>query len=112
MRAQRLVAVIGATAAIAGPWAGSAAAAPPERAADPFVCPVITPNENAVTNAGRFTSLGNGEYTFGPGAAGDSATFNGNVPNHATNADGTGSPGGDHAAPGDTTYTAIWSGNS
>jgi hypothetical protein len=112
MRGKRLLVAAGATAAIAGGWAGPAMASPPERAEDPFVCPVITPNENAVANSGRFASLGNGEYTFGPGAAGDPATFNGNVPNDATNADGTGSPGGDHAAPGESDYTAIWSGNS
>jgi hypothetical protein len=90
---------------------GSAMAAPPDRAEDPFVCPVLTVSEQAAANSGRFTSLGNGEYTLLPGAAGSAETFNGNVPNHATNADGAGSPGGSHAAPGDTGYSAIWSGN-
>lgn len=46
-----------------------------------------------------------------PGSAGNPETFNGNVPNLATNDDGAGSPGGSHASPGDTSYTAIWSGN-
>jgi len=55
--------------------------------------------------------LGGGEYTFGPGSAGDPATFNGGVPDDATNADGAGSPGGAHASPGDAGYTAIWSEN-
>jgi len=86
-------------------------AAPPERADDPFVCPVLTISEQAANHSDRFDSLGNGEYTFGPGAAGDADTFNGKVPNHATNADGAGSPGGSHSAPGDSDYTAIWSGN-
>ena len=53
-----------------------------------------------------------GGAELAPGAAGSAATFNGNVPNHATNADGSGSPGGTHASPGDSGYTAIWSGNS
>jgi hypothetical protein len=96
-----------------GLLAGSASAAPPERADDPFVCPVLKVNENAVEHTdGRFDEIGEGEYTFGPGGAGDPETFNGNVPDHATNADGAGSPGGAHSAPGDTDYTAIWSGNS
>lgn len=90
---------------------GSALAAQPDRAENPFVCPVLTVSEQAAQNSGRFDSLGNGEYTFAPGAAGSADTFNGNVPNQATNADGAGSPAGAHSAPGDTDYTAIWSGN-
>jgi hypothetical protein len=99
-------------AAFATVPAGTALAAPPERATDPFVCPVLTISEQAATHSDRFNSLGDGQYTFGPGSAGDPTTFNGNVPNHATNDDGAGSPGGAHAAPGDPGYTAIWSGNS
>jgi len=109
---KRLLAVGCTMALAAGFSASSAAAAPPERAEDPFVCPVLTVNENAVEHAGRFNDIGNGQYTFGPGNAGSAETFNGNVPNHATNGGGTGSPGGPHSAPGDTDYTAIWSGNS
>ena len=60
-------------------------------------------------NSGKFGSIGNGQYTFAPGNAGIS--LNGNVPNHATNADGDGSPMGLHSAPGDADYTAVWSGN-
>src|SRR5215208_2105230 len=77
----------------------------PTEAEDPFVCPVLTISDQAVANSGRFNSIGNGEYTFAPGAAGSAETFNGNVPDHATNADGAGSPGGSHSAPGDTDYT-------
>lgn len=91
---------------------GSAMAGAPERADDPFVCPVLTVADPAVERSGRFNSIGNGEYTFGPGAAGSAETFNGNVPNLATNADGAGSPAGAHSAPGDSDYTAIWSGNN
>ena len=108
---QRKLVVVGAAAALALVPASSAVAAPPDRAEAPFVCPVLSISEQAFANSGRFDSLGNGQYTFGPGAAGSADTFNGNVPNHATNADGAGSPGGSHAAPGDTDYTAIWSGN-
>ena len=109
---RKLLSAAGAVAVLAGLSTSSAVAAPPERADDPFVCPVLTVNENAVDHTeDRFNEIGEGEYTFGPGAAGSSETFNGNVPNHATNGDGTGSPGGPHSAPGDTDYTAIWSGN-
>lgn len=107
----RTLAATGAAAVLALVPAGSALAAPPDRADDPFVCPVLTISEQAASNVDHFNSLGGGEYTFGPGAAGNPDTFNGNVPNHATNADGAGSPGGAHSAPGDTDYTAIWSGN-
>lgn len=110
---RKRITIIGASVAIAaGLTAGSAVAATPERADDPFVCPVLHVNEQAADNAGRFTQIGDGEYTFGPGAAGNPETFNGNVPNHATNGGGSGSPGGAHSAPGDTDYTAIWSGNA
>jgi hypothetical protein len=90
----------------------SAMAAPPDRAENPFVCPVLMLPAQAVDQSGNFSSIGNGQYTFAPGAAGSADTFNGNVPNHATNADGAGSPGGAHASPGDTGYTAIWGGNN
>jgi len=99
-------------AAFAAVPAASATAAAPDRADDPFVCPVLTVPQQAAERSGRFSSIGNGEYTFAPGAAGSADTFNGNVPNHATNADGAGSPAGAHASPGDSDYTAIWSGNN
>jgi hypothetical protein len=91
---------------------GAAMAASPDRAENPFVCPVLSVSTQAVDNSGRFDSIGNGQYTFAPGAAGSADTFNGNVPDLATNADGAGSPSGAHASPGDTTYTAIWSGDN
>ena len=109
---RKRVLVVGcAVAMVMGISAGSALASPPTRAEAPFICPVLTLNENAVDNSGRFKEIGDGQYTFAPGAAGSAETFNGNVPNHATNQDGAGSPGGAHSAPGDTDYTAIWSGN-
>lgn len=109
---KRLILAGCAVAVAVGLFASSAMASPPERAEDPFVCPVLKLNEKAVEQTGKFGEIGEGEYTFGPGAAGNPETFNGNVPNTATNADGSGSPGGEHSAPGDTDYTAIWSGNS
>jgi len=108
----RAILAAGAVAAAAALSTGSAVAATPERAEDPFVCPVLSVNGNAVEHAdGKFNEIGDSQYTFGPGAAGSAETFNGKVPSHATNAEGTGSPGGSHAAPGEAGYTAIWSGN-
>ena len=66
---------------------------PAPRAEAPFVCPVLTLNENAVDNSGRFKEIGDGQYTFAPGAAGSAETFNGNVPNHATNQEALGPQG-------------------
>lgn len=65
-----------------------------------FVCPVI--KTDAVLNAKNGGELGiEGYYTVGgPDVA---------VPVHATNGDGSGSPGGPFSKPGDTDYTAIWS---
>jgi len=109
---RRTLTLMGATvAALALAPAGSAMAAAPDRAEAPFVCPVLSVSDHAVAQSGRFDSIGNGEYTFAPGAAGSAETFNGNVPNNATNADGSGSPDGAHASPGDGGYSAIWSGN-
>ena len=104
--------VVPVTSAALMSMPGAAMAAPPDRAENPFVCPVLSVSAQAVDNSGRFTSIGNGQYTFAPGAAGSADTFNGNVPDHATNADGAGSPAGAHASPGDPSYTAIWSGDN
>jgi hypothetical protein len=106
----------GAVTAVMGRSVSSAMASPPDRASDPFVCPVLTLSQQGVDNSGKFDPIGDGTYTFAPGNAGSNLTFNGNVPNIATNAEGDGSPSpGDHASPGDTDdtadYTAIWSGN-
>lgn len=67
---------------------------------DGFVCPVIS--TDAVLNSPKGGAIAGGDYTIG----GPTVT----VPLHATNDDGAGSPGGDHARPGDTTYTAVWGG--
>lgn len=70
-----------------------------------FVCPVITSEAVGAHNP-QAGALGNtGDYTVVPATAN-----NGNlmVPITATNGNGSGTPGGSHAAPGDTDYTAIW----
>ena len=65
---------------------------------DGFVCPVIT--TAAVLNSPKGAPIGEGHYTIvGPTVS---------VPEHATNGNGTGTPPGPHAQPGDTSYTAIW----
>jgi hypothetical protein len=64
-----------------------------------FVCPVIT-TEN-VLNSPKGISISEGHYSIaGP--------HDRKVPIHATNQDGLGDPMGEHAAPGDEDYTAIW----
>jgi hypothetical protein len=79
-----------------------------------FVCPTLKLSDQAVASTGgtgvKFNEIGDGEYTFGPGNAGSGETFSGNVPLHATNDDGEGTPGVDHVSPGEDGYTAIWSG--
>ncbi len=95
-------------AAFAGPGAAAASA--------DFVCPVLGANGNDNGKAGlagaaengnpKLGTLGDGGWTIGGPTVGG-----GNVPDQATNTlpDGTsGSPGGDHASPGDVGYTAIW----
>lgn len=62
-----------------------------------FVCPVIS--TDAVLN-GPGVQIAGGDYSI----VGPTIT----VPVHATNDNGAGSPGGAHASPGDTSYTAIW----
>ena len=111
MRKRALIAVSAVTA-LAGLSASNAMAAPPDRADDPFVCPVLKVSDQGAQSSGQFAPLGDGNYTILPGNAGSAETFNGNVPSGATNADGAGSPGGSHSSPGDTDYSAVWSGNA
>jgi hypothetical protein len=108
---RRWILAAAGAAALAGLPAATAMADTPQRASDPFVCPVLTISQQAANHVDRFHQIGDGQYTFGPGNAGSAETFNGNVPDHATNSDGAGSPGGTHAAPGDPGYSAIWSGD-
>jgi hypothetical protein len=110
MRKRTLIAT-SAVAGVMGLSASSAMAATPDRASDPFVCPVLKVSDQAAANNDHFKPLADGNYTILPGNAGSQETFNGNVPTDATNSDGAGSPGGEHAAPGDAGYSAVWSGN-
>lgn len=65
---------------------------------DGFVCPVIS--TDAVLNSPNGAAIGGGDYSIiGPDVS---------IPVHATNRNGLGTPGGNHASPGDTDYTAIW----
>jgi hypothetical protein len=81
----------------------SAAFADAPEKSDGFVCPVLggkagEPHGNSSPQ--KIFQLPGGDYTLiGPDV---------NVPVHATNDDGDGTPGGAHASPGDPGYTAIW----
>ena len=69
-----------------------------------FVCPVIT--GKGIAHNPQAGELGDtGTYTVVPATANNGHLY---VPVHATNGDGSGIPGGPQAAPGDTSYTAIW----
>lgn len=70
---------------------------------DGFVCPVLggkAGEEHGNSNPTKITPIGGGDYTVGGPDV--------KVPIQATNDEGNGTPKGEHAAPGDTTYTAIW----
>jgi hypothetical protein len=110
MRKRTLIAT-GAVVGVMGLSASSAMAAAPDRASDPFVCPVLKISDQAAVQSDQFAPISGGDYTILPGNAGSQDTFNGNVPTNATNSDGAGSPGGAHASPGDAGYSAVWSGN-
>ena len=89
-----LLSAFAVTAAFAGP--------PPEKV-DGFVCPVLggqAGGDHGNSAPSKFVTLPGGDITIiGPDVS---------VPIHATNDDGAGSPGGDHASPGDPGYTPIW----
>ncbi|MFP3853644.1 MAG: hypothetical protein ACLFWD_05040 [Anaerolineales bacterium] len=87
-----LLAALTATAAFAG--------GPPE--GGDFVCPVFNDGSAVGDHNPNAVEIGGGDYSIiGPDVA---------VPDGATNGDGTGTPGGEHSSPGDSDYTAIWSG--
>ncbi len=70
----------------------------PVQKTDGFVCPVI--KTDAVLNSPKGAAIGEGHFTIGGPDV--------NVPLHATNGDGAGTPPGPHSAPGDIGYTAVW----
>jgi hypothetical protein len=100
---KRILIVLGVAATlVAGPGAGAALA--------DFVCPVLPVSGQAKQNSrAEFITISGGDTSILPGKAGDSASSPVGVPDGATNQDGAGSPGGAHASPGDSDYTAIWS---
>ena len=71
-----------------------------------FVCMVFNENSAVGEHNPNASPLPSGEYTMAPAGA-----HHLNVPDTATNADGTGTAGGAHASPGDSNYTAIWNGD-
>jgi hypothetical protein len=70
---------------------------------DGFICPVLggqAGGEHGNSSPDIFVTIAGGDTTIiGPDVS---------VPVHATNDNGAGSPGGDHASPGDADYSAIW----
>ena len=81
---------------------GGLGAAAPGGKTDGFGCPVFNPNAQAGVKNPNAVLIGGGDYTIiGPDVS---------VPLNATNGDGAGTPGGAHSSPGDTDYTALWSG--
>ena len=77
-----------------------------------FVCPVFDGDSGAVGNNKHLVEIGGGDYTLFPGQAGEAPDGVGvDYPDQATNQDGTGDPGGDHAAPGDPGYSPLWNTN-
>ena len=81
----------------------AAVSAAPVETTDGFVCPVFNDAAAVGERNPNAVQIGGGDYTIvGPSVS---------VPMHATNGDGAGSPGGSHSVPGDTNYTAVWSGN-
>ena len=67
---------------------------------DGFICPVLGGKAGMNGNSEKIVQPPGGFYSvIGPSV---------NVPVHATNGDGAGSPAGPFSSPGDTDYTAIW----
>ena len=98
---KRILFALAIGAVAAGPGAGVARA--------DFVCPVLPVSEQAKANSNaNFITISGGDTSILPGKAGDAAVSPVDVPAHATNMDGAGSPGGAHAGPGDPGYSAIW----
>src|SRR5918992_3741731 len=98
---RKLLLGLGLAALMSGPGAGAARA--------DFVCPVLPVSEQAKAHSNaNFITISGGDTSILPGKAGDAAESPVDVPAHATNMDGAGSPAGTHASPGDAGYSAIW----
>ncbi len=78
-------------------------AAEPVEKTEGFVCPVFNSNSAVGAHNPNAVEIGEGDYSvIGPDVS---------VPLHATNGDGDGTPPGEHSAPGDNDYTAVWAGS-
>jgi hypothetical protein len=98
---RKLLLALGIAAVMAGPGAGVARA--------DFVCPVLPVSDQAKEHSNaNFITISGGDTSILPGKAGDAAVSPVDVPAHATNMNGAGSPAGPHASPGDAGYSAIW----
>ncbi|MBI2451967.1 hypothetical protein HYV50_02705 [Candidatus Pacearchaeota archaeon] len=76
--------------------------ADPVEKTEGFVCPVFNSNSAVGEHNPNAVQIGQGDYSvIGPDVS---------VPVHATNGDGAGTPGGEHSSPGDSDYSAAWSG--
>ena len=96
-----IIVALGTAAIVVGPSAGTALA--------DFVCPVLPISQQAKDHSSaNLITISGGDTSILPGRAGDQTSSPVDVPDGATNLDGTGSPAGAHAGPGDPGYTAIW----
>ncbi len=84
-----------------------------------FVCPVWNSDSQAGAKNPNAVEIGGGDYTIIPGLnrgnsgkVGTQRADTLNVPDGATNMNGDGTPGGTHASPGDSDYSAIWNGDA
>lgn len=94
--------VIVAIALLAFSAVFAAAGENPEKT-DGFVCPVLggqAGQDHGNSDPEPIVGIGGGDSTVGGPDV--------QVPVHATNDDGAGTPPGPHASPGDTGYSAIW----
>jgi hypothetical protein len=111
---KKLISVAIVACLVVGGIVGTAAiaSAQPHDRVSAFVCPVFNPDSMAgVKNPNAFAIAPEGDvahYSIAPGKAFTHPGGPVMVPLHATNGNGTGSPGGPHSEPGDTDYTAIW----
>jgi hypothetical protein len=98
---RKLLLALGITVAMAGPGAGVARA--------DFVCPVLPVSEQATEHSNaNFITISGGDTSILPGKAGDATASPVDVPAHATNMVGAGSPAVEHGFPGDPWYRVIW----
>ena len=104
---RRSVALVAATVGLGLTALGGAGLGTGVAHAD-FVCPVLPISDNAIAHSqAGFIPISGGDYSILPGGE-TSGSQSIHVPANATNQNGAGSPGGAHASPGESGYTAIW----